>query len=45
MIVRRPYDLVNTNIGILQVYDKPYHTNKRKGQKGHEIEMLQNCAL
>jgi len=24
---------------------EPYHTNKRKEQKGEEIEVMQNCAL
>jgi len=30
---------------ILPVCDKPYHTNKRKVQKGEEYEVLRNCAL
>jgi len=44
-MVRSQSDQVNTKESILPVCDKPYHTNKRKVQKGEEIEVLRNCAL
>jgi len=45
MIVRWHFDLVNTKESVLPVCDKPKHTNKRKVQKGEEIEVMRNCAL
>ena len=45
MIVRWHSGLVNTKESALPVCDKPYHTNKRKVQKGEEIEVLRNCTL
>ena len=44
-IVKWKSDLVNTNESILPVCDEPYYTNKRKAQKGEEIEDLWSCAL
>jgi len=39
--------LANTDesIQVLSAYDKFYHTNKRKVQKGKKIIVLRNCAL
>jgi len=34
IIVRWQSDLANTKDSVLHVYDKPYHTNKNKVQKG-----------
>jgi len=45
MIVGWQSDLVNTKESVLPVCDKPFYMNKRKVQKGDEIEALRNCAL
>ena len=45
MIVRWQYHRVNAKEIVLPVCDKSYHTNKRKVQKGEEIEVLRNCAM
>jgi len=39
------FDLVNTKESVLPVWNKPYHTIKRKAQKGEEIDVLRNCSL
>ena len=38
-------DLVDTKERVLPVFDKHYHTNKRKVKTGEEIEFLRNWAL
>ena len=45
MIVRWQSDLVKTKESVLPVCSKLYYTNKRKVQKGEEIEVLQNCSF
>ena len=44
MIFKLQSDLVQKE-SVLPVCDRPYHTNKRKVQKGEKIELLRNCAL
>ena len=42
MIVRRQYDLVNTNESVFPVCDKPLHTNKNV-QKGERLLFWELC--
>jgi len=45
MILRWQFDLVDTKESALSVYDKTYHTNKRKVRRWENIKILRNCAL